>query len=104
MKIAHIFMNVDMRNGHSGLKEFCKDKRVKITPDDFIVFVNSTRTMMKVFCKGSEAIMHLKKDGHKLDLGIIKYLPKYCDGPEIDIDKAIADNIKDVMKRKKGNK
>lgn len=100
-KIAHLFLNVDMRMGHDGLKDLCRQKRVKITEEDFIVFVNSARTMIKCFCKGKEAIMHIKKEGKVLDLGIIKYLPRYCNGADLDIDSAIADNLRDVMKRKK---
>lgn len=103
-KLAHIFLDVDMRMGHTGLKEHLKKKRIKLKDGDFIVFLNHSRTVIKCFCNSMDAILHVKNNDKRIDLGVIKYLPKYCNGPELNLAGAVAENIKDLMKRKKAQK
>lgn len=100
-KLAHIFLDVDMRLGHTGLKEFLKKKRVKMNDGDFIVFLNSSRTIIKCFCNSLDAILHVKNSDKRIDLGVIKYLPKYCNGAALDLDAAVADNIRNIMAKRK---
>lgn len=103
-KLAHIFLDIDMRLGHTGLKEYLKKKKIKIREGDFIVFLNQPRTIIKCFCNSLDAILHVKNNDKRIDLGVIKYLPKYCNGPELNLKGAIEENIRDLMqKRKKAN-
>lgn len=98
--LAHIFVSVDMRLAHAGLIEFLKKKKIKVKEGDYIVFMNSSRTIVKMFCNSDAAILHYKKAGTKIDPGVIRYLPKYCNGAELDIDGAKAEHLKDLMKRR----
>lgn len=100
-KLAHIFLDIDMRMGHEGLKEYLKKKKIKMREGDFIVFLNHTRTIIKCFCNSLDAILHVKNSDKRLDLGVIKYLPKYCNGPELNLAGAVEENLRDMMKRKK---
>lgn len=100
-RLAHIFQDIDMRMAHAGLKDMLRSKRIKVKEGDFVVFLNSSRTIIKCFCNGTEALMHVKNNGKRLDLGVIKYLPKYCNGPELDLNGAVAENLKDLMQRRK---
>lgn len=99
--LAHIFLDVDMRLGHEGLKEMLRSKKIKVKDGDFVVFLNAPRTIIKCFCNSLEAILHVKNNNKRLDLGVIKYLPKYCNGPELNLDAAIEENLKDLMGRRK---
>lgn len=100
-KLMHFFLDMDLRCNHIGLLEFLKKKKIKIGPDDFIVFMNQKRTMIKMLCKGKECLLHYKKDGRIFDPGIIKYLPKYVDGTEMNIDGAIKEHLEKILDGRK---
>lgn len=104
-KLAHVFHDVDMRMGHTSLRALLKRHKITIHPEDFIVFINTTRTMVKAFAGSLDAIIHIKqgtgKVGKRIDLGMLKYLPQYCNGPALNVDSAVEKNIKDLMERRK---
>ncbi len=100
MKLAHFFLDVDMRCGHDGLMEIVRKKKIQIKEDDFIVFMNTSRTIIKMFCGSEEAILHYKKEGRVIDPGIIKYMPKFCGGKQLNMDGALREHIQDVLKRR----
>lgn len=100
-KLMHFFLDVDLRCNHIGLLDFLKKKKIKIGPHDFIVFMNHKRTMIKMLCKGKEVLLHYKKDGRVLDPGIIKYLPKYVDGKEMNIEGAVKEHLEEVLARRR---
>ncbi len=101
-RLAHIFTNIDMRMGHQGLKELLASKRIKMQEGDFIVFINTARTMIKAFASNLDAILFVKNgNNRRLDLGVIKHLPKYCNGPSLNLQGAVAENLKEIMTRRK---
>lgn len=104
-KLAHVFFDVDMRLSHQGLKDLLKKKRIVMQEGDFIVFLNAAKTMIKAFAKNHDAILFVKNgNNRRLDLGIIKYLPKYCNGPTLDLAAAVEENLKDIMARRRTGK
>lgn len=103
-RLAHFILDVDMRCNHDGLVELLKKNRIKIKENDFVVFMNRSRTMIKMFCQGKEALLHYKKDGRVLDPGIIPYLPKYCGGGELHVEKAVRAHLLDLMERRRNRR
>lgn len=100
-RLAHIFTGIDMRLSHTGLKELLKAKKIVMKEGDFIVFINTARTMVKAFASSLDAILFVKNGNQKLDLGVIKYLPRYCNGPTLNLAAAVENNLKDIMARRK---
>lgn len=98
-KLLHIFFDVDMRCSHEGLGVLVKKKKIKINEGDFVCFLNRTRNIVKMFCGSQDALLHYKKDGRVIDPQVIKYLPKYAGGSEIDMDAAIKEHISKVLNK-----
>lgn len=98
-KLLHFFLDVDMRCNHNGLLEILKQKKIKITENDFVVFVNRHKKMLKMLCKGKQALLHYRSDS-PIDLGVIRFLPQFCDGKEINIDGALKKHLTEVFERK----
>lgn len=99
-KLAHFFLDVDMRCSHEGLWAMLKKKKIKVAEDEFVVFLNRKRSTIKMFCGGKDALMHYRKDGRVIDPGVIRYLPKYCGGKELDVDGAVKEYLQELMKRR----
>jgi hypothetical protein len=99
-KIAHFFLNVDMRCNHTGLLDLLKKNNVTIGDHDFVVFLNKSRTMIKMFCQGEDVLLHYKKDGRVIDPGIIPFLPKYCGGKQLNVEGAIKEHLQTLMERR----
>jgi len=102
-KLAHFFLNVDMRCGHKGLHELVKKKKIRMTANDFIVFLNTQKNIIKMFCGDQHALMHYRKDRGTIDLGVIKYLPKYAGGGELRMNAALKEHLLEVLKKKRNN-
>lgn len=98
-KLMHFFSNFDMRNSHDGIMLFLKKKKIEVTEDDFIVFMNGRRTMIKMVCRDNKCLLHYKSRT-SIDPQLIKHLPKYVGGKTMGIDEAIKDNIEEMMKRR----
>lgn len=96
--IAHIFTNVDMRGGHLALKIMLEKKKIEIN-NDYVIFLNRYRNIVKMFCKGTDVILHYKSM-RKIDPGVLAYLPNFCnEGRHIDFNNASKEHLKDVFKR-----
>jgi hypothetical protein len=100
-KIIHCFFDFDMRCNHAGILAFLKKKKIQITEDDFIVFMNSKRNMIKMMCRGKDAILHYRQEGRILDPGIVAYLPHYVNGNKLNIEGAIQENLEGMLERHK---
>ncbi len=99
-KLAHFFLDVDMRCSHEGLWALLKKNKIKVGSDEFVIFMNRSRTKIRMFCGTKEALLSYQKDNRVIDPGVIRYLPKYAGGKELDIDGAMREYLKDVLKRK----
>lgn len=99
--LAHFFLDTDMRCSHIGFKKLLVKHKIKIKEGEFVVFMNSARTIVKMFCGGTDAILHVKNEGRVLDPGVIPYLPKYCGGKKLDLDGAVKEHLEELMKNRK---
>ena len=99
MKLAHFFLNIDMRCTHEGLMAVVKKQKIEIKPGEFVVFMNRSRTMVKMFCGSNKAILHYRGE-KQLDPGIIQHLPKFCGGSEMDVASAVREHLHGLMKRR----
>jgi hypothetical protein len=93
-KVLHYIPDADMRNCHQGLALLAK-KHLKINvtdlkPGEFVLFVNSSWTAIKIF--GSDhCYMHYKRpDGARLNAKAVLSLPHFVRGQNINYDKALA--------------
>ena len=98
-QIAHIFTEVDMRCNHLGLTKLITKHKIKIG-GQYVIFLNKARTMVKMFCKSPDVLLHYKKDGRVIDPGTLRYLPKYVNGSEIQMNKAVKEHLEDCFKRR----
>lgn len=100
-KVIHCFFDFDMRCNHNGILLFLKKKKIEITKDDFIVFMNTKRNMIKMICRGEKALLHYRSERRILDPGIIQFLPKYVGGGKLNIDAAVEENLIGMLARAK---
>lgn len=100
MKLAHTFFDVDMRCSHEGLKKIVDDEEIEIKSGDFIIFLNSRRTILKMFCGSLEVILMYKKGDQPIDPGVIPLLPQYVGGGKIEMNKAMHKYLTQRLARK----
>jgi hypothetical protein len=102
-KILQCFLNVNMQNGHDGLADICKTNGIKvkeIEPGSYVVFINTARDKLKLYAAGQVlAYLRLEK-GQKLNMQVIKELPRVFDGRQINYDLALKKVIEDMMAKK----
>lgn len=98
--LAHFFLDCDMRCSHEGLLAMIKKKKITIKEGEFIVFMNRRRSMIKMFCGHKGALMHWRDGNKQVDPGIIRYLPKYCGGNELDVTGAVKEHLEKMLKKK----
>ncbi len=99
--LAHFFLDTDLRCSHDGLVAILEKKKITVDEGEYVVFMNSARTMVKMFCGGNNALLHYKKDGRVLDPGVIRYLPKHCGGNRLNMDEAVKEHLHTILKRRK---
>lgn len=91
-KVKRVFINVNMRSQHDGLTELAKQNGIhpeKLSTGEYLVFVNTRRTAVKLMTK-EKVIAHYKSpQGHVIDLNVIKHIPNAFDGKEINYSKAL---------------
>ena len=101
--IIQCFLNVDMRNGHDGLTKLSKENGVitqKIEPGNFVVFVNSRRDKLKLFA-ANQVIAYLRMPaGRKIEMRVIKELPRVFNGKKIDYDQALSLALDKALREK----
>lgn len=95
-KIVRFFPNTDMRNGHAGLEAMAKEHRVStsnLARGEFLIFLNSAKTVLKLFTAGN-IIVHLRMpQGEKIDLGVISLIPTYFNGNQIRYKEALREKM-----------
>ncbi len=95
-KIIRYFPDTDLRNAHAGLALIAKKYKVDVedlTPGEFVVFINTKHTVLKMYAS-SGVIAHLKmKQGHKINPKTIAMIPRYFNGSTIKYDDALREVI-----------
>ncbi len=96
MKIAYIYLNAHMSNGHSGLKKMLKKPLKK---NEVAIFVNSAFDTVKLLV-GDQFVAHYKHQG-RIDPATIRHLPNYLNGGSIDYTKALERTIDNYFESRK---
>lgn len=92
-RLAHFFLDVDMRQGHAGLVKLVTKKKIKVVEGEYVIFLNGKRNIIKMFCGSEAALLHYKKDGRVIDPRIIPILPSFCEGKTMNIDGALREHL-----------
>jgi len=77
-KIIQVFLNSDLRASHNGLDLVAKKNNVEtelIEDGQFLVFINRSKTMFKIFAANNTLVFHKSRSG-MIDLRAIEELPK----------------------------
>ena len=103
MRLAHLFFNVNMSLGHTGLSLMMQQKRKKLdNAGDCAIFINTAFTSVKILTFGASFFSYYKHQSGKLDPATIKDLPRYLDGGQIRYSAALKKVIdKHFEKREK---
>lgn len=77
-RIVQVFLNADMRQGHSGLKKLAES--YGIYPElfergEYLVFINRQQKMLKVMA-GKDLIAFYKSPSGRLTMESIQYIPE----------------------------
>lgn len=60
---------------------------------EFVIFVNSSKTALKLFASGN-IVAHLKmRDRRRLSLDVIASIPNHFDGTRIDYERALEQRL-----------
>lgn len=95
-RILRVVFNADLRNSHDGLEAIAKDFKLKVSEleiGEFVVFMNTRKTAIKIYAAGN-TIAHFKMPGgKKLNLKTIAMIPRYFNGSEFRYDQALREVI-----------
>ena len=102
-KVLSYFGSVDLRNNHGGLALLAKKRGINLhnlEPGEFVLFVNNSRTAVKMAAPNN-VIAHFKVPGNgHLDLRCLSLLPSFFNGNTIDYKGALKETIEKDFHRK----
>lgn len=99
-RIAHIFFDTNMRNGHDGLQLILGRK--KILAHETAIFVNKSWTAAKVLTN-ADILLHVKRPGG-INPAAIKHLPNCIEGQDLNYAKALEAAVTERFTRDKGKR
>lgn len=101
LKVIRYFPNADLRCGHDGLRALAREHKVDpwaLNPGEFLVFANKSQTKLKIYGPGN-LIAYLKApDNRRLDLHVVRLIPKFFKGGTFQYDDALKDTFMKRMK------
>lgn len=105
--ILRCFVNVNMAQGHDGLASLAKKYEIdvkKLSPGEYVVFINSARDRVKVYA-ASNVIAYQRLPHGRLDLRAIAEIPRvFKASGKISYDDALKEFlVKALAKRAKGH-
>lgn len=107
-RLIRLFLDTDLRCSHDGLAEIAAKSKIKVenlTPGELLVFVNSSKTQVKVFAAHNTVASHKNPSGRRLMMDSLRYIPEAFGGSgRIDMDAAIKKALEKVMAKKKRTK
>lgn len=102
-QVIRVVFDVNMNNGHFGLKEIAKKLKVnfeEMEVGDLICFLNTAKTIVKIVAAGGTTIAHFKHPlGHAIDMRTLSLIPKFFNGKELQYDKAIEEILGKELNR-----
>lgn len=91
-RVVRYFPNTHLGNGHEGLAKIAQKNGIKVNDlpwGEFLIFMNSKHTMLKMYSQGG-LVCHLKMPGGtKIDPRTIALIPKFFNGKEIHYSAAL---------------
>lgn len=97
-RIAQCFLNADLRGSHNSLRLMANDNGLdldEIGSNQFVVFVNKKRTLMKVWA-GFGTFSFTRRE--RIDLNAIKYLPRVFGATgDLNYDSALEQSLRDRL-------
>ena len=102
-KVAHVFFEISMANGHTGLIEILKKraKIVKLNEGETAIFINKKWSALKLLTS-EDILLHLRRPANKPILPeSIKYLPACVQGSELNYSVALKKTLEDKFKDRK---
>lgn len=107
-KIIHVFFDVDMRAGQSGLADIAKKggKVLKsLKAGEFLCFLNRAETLVKVLAptgeEDSHGILSSYRSPHgRVDLNAIDYIPAAFGAEGFNMNRALRMALEDKLQKK----
>jgi hypothetical protein len=108
-RIMHVFWDTDMRAGHHGLAEVAKKEGhalQKVSPGDYLCFINREQTMLKVLAmieeKDTHGVLASYRSPHgRITLDAVQYIPQAFGASGFDMNKAIRRALEEKLKKRR---
>lgn len=101
-RLIRVVFDADLRCSHEGLTAIAKNLKLKLDElelGEFVAFINSKKTMIKLYAAGN-TIAHFKTpDGRQLNLKVLALIPKFFNGRELKYDDALKEVITKEIRR-----
>ncbi len=97
-KIVRYFPDSDLRSGHLGLAKIARKNKVNVeelAAGEYCIFTNRKKTDLKMYVGGNIVAHYKSPRGHRINPKVIRIIPLFFNGREIDYDAALTA----VMKR-----
>lgn len=95
-RIIRYFPDTNLKCGHVGLAMIAGEHDINVdtlNEGEFIIFVNVAQTALKLYTSGN-LVSHLKMpDGARLNLEVIRLIPKHFNGTSIKYDAALKESL-----------
>lgn len=95
-RVLRVVFNTDLRNSHDGLSQLAKDFKIdtaRLKPGEYIVFINTAKTALKLYAAG-QVIAYFRMPTHrKMDMRVISLIPRFFNGRELKYDDALRELI-----------
>jgi hypothetical protein len=97
-KIIRYFPETNLRSGHKGLAELAKKHKINVKElaiGEYCIFTNKSKTAIKMYAAGNVVAHYKDPNNRRLNSKVIKILPLFFNGKEINYDAA----LESVMKK-----
>lgn len=91
-KIIQVFQNTSMSNSHDGLAQIARSNGVDVRTLEngrYVVFINGRQDKLKVYAASNVVAYVRLEQGRKVDLRVIREIPRVFNGTSINYDKAL---------------
>lgn len=90
-RILQVFFDVDLRNGHEGLREIAKKAKVDVEnlkEGEFLIFLNTRKDKVKVYAS-NDVYAYYRSPTGRIQLEAIRHIPNAFNGTSINMEKAL---------------
>lgn len=101
LRVIRFFRDADLRCGHDGLREMAKKEGIDpwtLEPGEFLVFANNRQNKLKIYAPGNVLCYVKSPDDRRIDLNIVRLIPRFFNGTEFNYDAAVREVLKGKLK------